>query len=542
MNKLFVFAAAALLLAACSGTPEPESSFQPNPLDPGPDVKSEETPIDERIASLLQESKQQYDEGHIEMAWKMAQQVHGLIVEHKFPVEDEVMALTIEGYCLLALGRIDDYYVTTHGIQEGAISKFQNALKFREEDFRCKLGIGLAKFRRHADSIIKAESLGEGVILLESVREDFKRGLGKDGRPRLKEANRKLELFNGNREALIKLGYIFRDPRTVPLDDKTGAEPKWLGGLSEADSTLAVNDLLFVITDAVEGKEVSSEDRKAFDANAKALADAWRNVRSYWRLQGLTDLQACRDALLAVREMDKKIAEDTGRMVYFWVDRDLTFVFQSLGAFFLDSGLEKARLQAISEGVGADQLEARAKAIYLDDKYDTADKRNSKANYQAALDYTESFVKKHEEFEKLRLLKSDEAEPDKDNSNPFMVDLVRRYQQTMLELVAEEKAVRTRMVLEATVLCVEPLFQISDITEANVWANKLKSMNPDDPIHHFVRATAYFYTDDFETAKSEYEAFMERSSLTDDANRRSIARMRIMQCDQHISRKAGAGE
>ena len=544
MNKLSLFAAAGVLflLAACSGTPEPEDTgFQPNPLtDPGTAV--EETPMDERIASLLQESKQQYDESHLATAFKMAQQAESLIIEHKFPDEDKAMALTIQGYCLLQLGHIDDYLVTTHGIQPGAISKFKEALLIRNSDFRCKLGIALAMFRRHGDNIMKAESLAEGIVLLESVREDFKRGLGKDGKALLKEANRKLELFKGNNESLIALGYIFTDPATVPLGDKTGAKPAWLGSLAEADSTLAINDLLWIIDEAVQGNEMSSADRKAFDENAKALAESWRKVRTYWRLQGLTDLQKSRDALLAVRKVDAEIAEDTGRMVYFWVDRDLTFLFQSLGAFFLDSGLEKARLMAIAEGTATDRIEVRARQIYLDPKYTSSDKTNSKANYEAALSYTKAFVVKHKEFEKMRTLKRDEAEPDKDNSNPFMVDLVRRYQATMDELIQEEKAVRTEMVLEAAVLCIEPLFQLSDITEANIWANELKSMNPDDPIHHFVRATAYFYTNDFETAKTEYDAFMEVSSITYHANRRSIARMRIMQCDQHLARDGGAGE
>jgi hypothetical protein len=35
---------------------------------------------------------------------------------------------------------------------------------------------------------------------------------------------------------------------------------------------------------------------------------------------------------------------------------------------------------------------------------------------------------------------------------------------------------------------------------------------------------------------------MRDSSVTRDANRRSLARMRIMQCDQHLPREAGAGE
>jgi hypothetical protein len=541
MHKHLLIAACACLLAACSGTTEPDSGpFQPNPLNPGPEVKSEETPIDERIASLLQESKQQYDEGHFEMSFKMAQQVEALILEHRFPVEDQVMALTIQGYCMLQMGYVDDYYVSTHGVLDGAVSKFKKGLKERPDDFRCKLGIGLALFRRHGESIKKAELLGEGVIALESIREDFRRGL-KGDKLLLKEADRKLRLFKTNSEQFHKLKYIFTDPTSVPLD-KPEIKPAWLGELTDAESTLAIHDLMWISEDAVDGDVLAESTPKLFDDTTANLANSWRKVRSYWRLQALSDLQNSRDRLLEVREMDTRIAEDTGRMVFFWVDRDLTFVFQSLGAFFLDSALEKARLLAIAEGTPSDRLEIRARQIFLDKNFTNTDKTHSLDNYRAALEYTESFVRKHKQFEKLRLLKSAEAEPDKDNSNPFMVDLVRRYQGVMFDLIAEERAVRRQMVLEAAVLCIEPLFQIKDIEKANSWANEMKAMDPNDPIHHFVRATAYFTVDDFKAALPEYEAFMQRSSITEDESRRSIARTRIMQCEKRISRKAGAGE
>ncbi|MCG3183914.1 MAG: hypothetical protein ICCCNLDF_02024 [Planctomycetes bacterium] len=547
MNKLLVFAVAGAvtLLAGCSGPPDPESELMPNPLQGG--EPAPETPMDERIVDLLQESKQQYDDGHYETSFRLAEQVDRLILENQFPEEDHAMALTIQGYCLLQLGHIDDYFVDTFGIQKGAVSKFKLALDVRGDDFRAQLGIALAQFRRHGDSVLKAEALGSGVVQLEAIREDFKRGLAAadtdEGKARLREASRKLAVFKSNRDKLQALGYIFRDPRTVPLrQDGTSAEAKWLGSLSEKDSIAAVNDMGWILEDALEGTAMSSKDRQVFNDSALALADSWRAVRKYWRLQALKDLQAARDGFLKVRKLDEQIAADTGRMAYFWVDRDLTFVFQSLGAFFLDSGLEAARLKAIAEGVTEDRLEARAKEIYLDKNFVSDDKTESKRNYEAALSYTESFVRKHKQFELLRRQKVDEAQLGDENTNPFMVDLVKRYRSTMDELIQSERALRAQMILEAAALCIDPLFQVGDIRKANAWANELKSLDTDDPIHHFVRATAYFQAAEYDSALSEYKAFMTGSSISEHANRRSLARQRIAQCEQHLSRKAGAGE
>ncbi|MCB9932567.1 MAG: hypothetical protein H6841_04005 [Planctomycetes bacterium] len=547
MHKLFVFAASGMLclLVGCSGTPEPESELMPNPLsggDSGP-----ETPMDERIVDLLQEAKQQYDDGHYDKSMRYAEKAEGLIVEHQFPEEDLAMARIIKGYCLLQLKLIDDYYIDGFGKQAGAITTFGKALEIREEDFRSQLGISLAKFRRHADSVQKAEALAGGIIQLESIREDFRRGLAAadtdQGKALLREAGRKLSVFKGNRDQMTKLGFIFRDPRSLPIGatGPTGTA-KWLGSVSEEDSIKDVNDMDWIMEDALKGEPMSSRDKQGFDFSAAELADSWRTVRKYWRLQALKDLQSARDGFMRVRELDARIAEETGRMVYFWVDRDLTFVFQSLGAFFLDSGLEAARMKAIAEGVSEDRLEARAREIYLDKNFVNEDKIESRRNYEAALTYTESFVRGHKRFEDLRRRRVNEAELGDENANPFMVDLVKRYRTTMDELIESERTLRSQMILEAAALCIDPLFQISDIRRANNWANELKSLDLDDPIHHFVRATAYYQTGDYETALQEYQAFMNGSSISEHGNRRSLARQRIAQCEQHLSRKAGAGE
>ncbi|MEZ5990794.1 MAG: hypothetical protein R3E76_00370 [Planctomycetota bacterium] len=548
MNKLYLFGAAAVLatLVGCRGTPEPESEFQPGPLAPGESV---ETPIDERISDLLQEAKQQYDDGQYPSAFRMAEQAESLITENGFPDEDKALALTIQGYCLLQRGQIDDYYVETFGTQQGAITKFERALKINEIDFRAELGIALAKFRRHGDSVRKAEALSEGVIILESIREDTRRGFKQldapEGKALLQEALRKLNVFKTNREQLIALEYIFTDTTSVKKDkDGKGPKPAWLGTIQESDGTLAVEDMIWALEDAIDERSATDKDKELIQDNATAFIDSWQKVKEYWRMNGLRDLQNARDRFLSVRKNDMQKIEDDDldRMRYFWVDRDLTFVFQSMGAFFLDIGLEKARIKAISEGVTESRLEGRAREIYLDENYVSYEKTQSKRNYEASLDYTMSFVRAHRAFEMLRVNKRDQAESDDSNSNPFLVDLVTRYKAMMDELIQHERGARAYMILEAAATCIEPLFQINDTKRANAWANELQSLNPSNPIHHFVRATAYFQGEDWETAKAEYEAFMQQSSITEDANRRSTARMRILQCEQNLNRKGNAGE
>ncbi|MCA8910726.1 MAG: hypothetical protein KDB82_03390 [Planctomycetes bacterium] len=546
MNKLYVFGSAALLavLFGCSGPPTPESEFQPNPLvaEPG-----EETPTDERIADLLQEAKQQYDDKHYPSAFRMAEQAENLITEYEFPDEDLALAITIQGYCLLQRGQIDDYFVESFGTQEGAITKFRDALKINNEDFRSSLGIGLAQFRRHGDSIRKAESLSNGIIMMEGIAEDARRGFKDIGTPEgkahLDEAHRKLGIFMANRDELIKLGYIFRDTTTVKKDKNgKGDEAKWLGEITEGKGKLVLEDMNWALEDAINEKTATAKDAKLVDDNARTVIQNWQKVKSHWRMRGLEDLQAARNRFLSVRKNDIAKAEELERMRYFWVDRDLTFVFQSLGAFFLDMGLEQARVQAIREGATENRVENRAREIYLDKHFSSYEKEQSKRNYEAALDYTTSFVRAHQMFEMMRINKREAADANDENSNPFMVDLVSRYQNMMDELIQEGRSVRAYMILEAAAMCIEPLFQIRDTKRANAWANELQSLDPSNPIHHFVRATAYFLGSDWETAKTEYEAFMQQSSITQDSQRRSLARMRLLQCDQNLKRSGNAGE
>ena len=548
MHKLSVSVLGVMLvvLVGCSGTPEPESEFQPGPMA-DENSNSPQTPIDQRISDALQEAKQQYDDGHYEASFRYSQQAEALIREHEFPEEELAMSLTIQGYCLLQLGLIDDYYVSTHGMQDGAVTKFGRAIEVREGDFRSELGIALAQFRRHGDSIRKAESLGNGILLLEGIREDFRRGIrAKDEARRgelLQEAQRKFDIFKANRTKLLELGYIFQDPTSVKRNiDGTGPEAAWLGKLSQTETGLLVNDLGWILEDALDGATMTADDVDRFRASGLKIADSWRSARKYWRVAGLTDLQNSRDRLLDVRRRDERLAEDMGRMKYFWVDRDLAFVFQSLGAFFLDSALERARMQAISEGVPEADLETRAKEIFLKDSFEAWEKTESRRNYEAALSFTKSFVERHKEFEDLRRRKVADAEESEENTNVFLVDLVSRYRTMMDELMQEERKVRQQMVLEAAALCIDPLFQINDRRLAIVWANELKSMSQKDPIHLFVAATAYFQDGDYQAAKDNYEGFMQASSITLDSQRRKVARQRIMQCEQYLAREAGAGE
>ena len=547
MSKLSwpLAALVAFVLAGCVGGAQSESEFSSSPLAPGNTV--EETPPPERVSDLLQEAKQQYDDGHYVTALRMGEQAVALIEEFGFPDSDMALAITIQGFSLLQIGRIDDYFVTDHGMQIGAISKFEAALKVRPTDFRAQLGIGLAQFRRHGDHIRKAEVLGEGITLLESIRHDFRNGAAAvgttKGNEQLRDASRKFKTFLTNRAKLVELTYIFRDPSTIKMAaDGVGPEAEWLGNGLESDDAVLVNDMGWILDDAIAGEALKPGDIQVFDRAAVATRDSWQKVRRYWRLRGLKDLQSARDRFLEVRKLDTAIAASSDRMEYFWVDRDLSFVFQSLGAFFLDGGLETARLQAISEGVAERAIESRAREIYLSDDFNSRDKVESQRNYAVALGYIENFVKRHRLFEDMRRRRTTSASQTDDVSNPFMVDLVARYRATMDELIQEERSMRKLMILEAAALCIDPLFQVNDIDKANLWANEIKALDPSSPIHHFVSATAYYANEDWELALDSYTAFMNASSITEDSNRRTHARTRIFHCEQQLRRSAGAGE
>lgn len=529
-------------VAACTTTEQP-AALQANPFSG--EYGSTQTPPEARVADLLQEAKQQYDDRHYPMAFRYAEQAERLIKEHEFTIEDEATAVAIQGFCLLQMKLIEDYAVDSFGRQPGALTKFDKVLKLTPNSFRARLGIALLLFRRHGESIQKAESLDQGVLWLEQIREDTQRALGDgdDRALRAREAVRKFGILAANREKYLKLGYIFRDPNSMPMDDDgKRAEAPWLGTLTQADEELALKDLQWAIEDADKGAEVSATDRNRAMRGASAVADSWRAVRKYWRVKALKDLQDSRDRFLAIRK--ESIAAnkvDKDEPVYFWVDRDLTFVYQSLGGYFLDIGLEQARLKAIAAGRLDDTLEQEARRIYCSDEFKSWEKEQSQKNYKDSLDFTVSFIRAHQKFERTRVDAKERADYDDINANPFLVDLVQRYRATMDELIAEERGMRASMILEAAALCIDPVFQINDTEQALAFAGQLQALSPRNPIHYFVRATAHYTDGDFAAAKPEYAAFLRDSSLTDNAVQRRIARQRAMECDEELRRSGGAG-
>jgi predicted Zn-dependent protease len=250
-------------------------------------------------------------------------------------------------------------------------------------------------------------------------------------------------------------------------------------------------------------------------------------------MDALKDLQSARDGFLRVRKAFPW---------YLWVERDLVFVYQSLGAFFLDIGLQQARRHAVAHGVTPDRIEGETRRIYLSKEFDSWEKRESKSNYDVALQFTESFVRLHQKLEQDRINRRDSADYEDELANPFQVDLVMRFRSTMDELIVEDRDIRVTMILEASALCIEPLFQVNDVRKAEAWATRLQASKPNDPIHHFVRATAYFNVGQYEDAVDSYNAYLKESSPTQDSNRRNLARDRKRQCQFEISRVGNAGE
>lgn len=528
---------ACLALAACStATDTPMSDLRVNPLDPDAG-SSTATPMDVRIPAVLQEAKQQYDDGHYEMALRHAQQAQSLIEQHIYDEGDWTMALNIQGYCLLQIGHIEPYFVRQAGAQDGAITKFKKVRERRPQDFRATLGLALCEFRIHSRHINKADTLTSGMVVLEGSREGIRRAVDADPDEAvrlIRDTRSRLNRFIKLREDLLAHGHVFRDVNQVATinEDRLKNAP-WLGLIDQGREHLNVQDASYTLDDAVRTGKVSEAVAASFRESLQPVVRSWKAVRDYWRLRGLESLQGSRDQLLALR---KQMPE------YFWVDRDLMFVYQSLGAFFLDIGLEQARMQAIANGASENRLESDARRIYLSEDFNTWEKAESGRNYKDALEYTQSFVRKHQDFERLRVGRRDAAEFTDENSNPFLVDVVARYRATMSDVIAEERNMRASMALEAAALCIEPLFQINDTARAEIWASHLQTLKMGDPIHHFVRGTAYYNAGMWEDAIECYEAYNKESSITQDHNRRSHARLRIRQAREALIRSAGAGE
>jgi tetratricopeptide (TPR) repeat protein len=302
--------------------------------------------------------------------------------------------------------------------------------------------------------------------------------------------------------------------------------------MPESEEVLAINEVQWLLDDIINGAAIDEIDRKRGLSAADRMADSWRPVRKYWRLASLKDLQGTRDDFLRI------LKKWPG---YFWGERDLAFIFQSLGGFFLDVGLEQARLKAVADGKHEDGLEDEARRIYLGDDFQPWEKTESKRNYAVALDYNLKFVQSHRRFEELRMSARDAANYDDMNENPFLVDLVQRYHNTMDDLIAKERNMRASMILEAAALCVDPLFQVNDIKQAILLANSIQGLAPNNPIHHFVRATAYYTDHNYEEALASYNAFLKASSIMTDARQRDISRARRAECEQRLRNKPPAG-
>jgi hypothetical protein len=299
-----------------------------------------------------------------------------------------------------------------------------------------------------------------------------------------------LARFKTNRLKLLGYHYVFKDLSKVKPSERAAEQAPLIAlqgpgaGLDEGKESLKLQDVEFTIEDAQAARSLDAGTARAAINDLTAVMASWDKVRQYWRVEALKDLQASRDILLDVRVTAPH---------YLWVERDLVFVYESLGAYFLDIGLDQARKQAAADGTPvADQANA-ARRIYLSKDFKSFEKEESRKNYQVALDFTKSFVYRHQrEVEDVRMEKSNSADVSEIKDDPFTVDLVVRYRATMDDLISEERDIRYRMILEAAALCIEPLFQVGQVRQAETWATSLKANNPRNPIHHFVLATAYY--------------------------------------------------
>jgi hypothetical protein len=552
MSKLEVVLTATiglLLIAGCSMSSETEVDTEEKdtmllrPLDPD-QGENPKTPPPERIAGVLWEAKMQYDDGHYESAFRYAERAATLIVEHDYPEADHALALTIQGYSLHQLGTIEEYYLKPNAtVFPGAVGTFTDARRLAPQDYRPILGMGLARFRLHADKVRKAEVLGEGILSLELLAEELTRAAAaKDTQAvkLLESARSNLARFKTNRLKLLGYHYVFKDLSKVKPSERAAEQAPLIAlqgpgaGLDEGKESLKLQDVEFTIEDAQAARSLDAGTARAAINDLTAVMASWDKVRQYWRVEALKDLQASRDILLDVRVTAPH---------YLWVERDLVFVYESLGAYFLDIGLDQARKQAAADGTPvADQANA-ARRIYLSKDFKSFEKEESRKNYQVALDFTKSFVYRHQrEVEDVRMEKSNSADVSEIKDDPFTVDLVVRYRATMDDLISEERDIRYRMILEAAALCIEPLFQVGQVRQAETWATSLKANNPRNPIHHFVLATAYYNDGQFEKARDSYVAFLKESSVAQDKNRRDAARTRQRECEANLMRSGSAGE
>lgn len=518
-------------------TDQPASDLRVNPLDPDA-TPSPQTDPATRIADALQEAKQTYDDGHYNSSMRWAQTAESLIREHNYPDHDLAIAINIQGYCLLQRGQMEDYFVSPDGHVEGALTKFQKVLQILPKDFRARLGIGLCNFRLHSHMVMKAETLGQGAVSLDSIQYDLVLAFSEADSARradlLRDARRRFAQFTSNRDKLLALHYVFKDVSKNPkFNEDRERDAPWLGTLREGEESGKVLDVNSALETAIAAGSLDSHLHRGAARDIAAVAESWRHVRNYWRKEALVRLQRARDQFLVLYKE---------RPDYFWIERDLAFVYQSFGAYFLDEGLDAAQLQAIKAGTRPERLEAEARRLYLDDSNKAWAKAESGKNYKYALDFIKAFIVSHRQFEMKRIAARDKVDFNDQNSNPFLVDLVSRYRATMEELIVQERNMRASMVLEGAVLCIEPLFQNKDTPLGVRFADDLKALQPRNPIHHLVKATAYFYDADYDLAKQSYEAYLQDSSVTEDLPRRNLARERIRQCEIHAKRNAGAGE
>lgn len=537
-NPIIFSLLAFAFLAACSmSSDQPASDLRVNPLDPD-GTPSPQTDPAIRIADALQEAKQTYDDGHYASAMRWAQTAQNLIIEHQYPTSDLAIAINIQGYCLLQAGQMEDYYVAPEGKVEGALTKFKKVLELVPRDFRARLGTGLANFRLHSHMVAKADTLGQGALALDSIQYDLVKASGeRDSAARaelLRDAHRRFKTFAANRERILEMRGVFKDVSKNPkFNEDRERDAPWLGNIQEGVESMKVLDVGNTLESAIEAGELDASLHRGVAKDLSAISENWRHVRDYWRRSALTRLQTSRDQFLVLYKE---------RPDYFWVERDLAFVYQSFGAFFLDESLDKAQAHAIKAGTRPDRLEAETRRIFLSKEFTLWEKEESRKNYADALRFIKAFIVSHRNFEMKRERARDKVDFNDQNSNPFLVDLVSRYRQTMIELITEERNMRASMILEGAVLCIEPLFQNKDTPLGVRFADDLKALQPGNPIHHLVKATAYFQDADYEKAKLSYQAYLQESSVTQDLPRRTLARERIRQCESNLRREAGAGE
>ncbi len=466
----------------------------------------------ERLDADVKEAASQYDEGHYDKAYKYA------TLAREIDPKD-LRARVIQAYSLMQLGQNDPFFenISMRHVP-GARQLFEDVLKDSPNEFKARQGLAIMAFSEHLvfhdkkmrDFLgmeLELRAFSEKVSSLKTLSPNDPGFFGK-----LSDLRAEYDNFRVRYIRCYETRQYFED--APPISKNPDPKLKLLTGRTWAEDSTYVDAIRFDL------------DQRRFDDAAATLATLREGAKTcafYWEQRSLERLEY---ALKLYTQLESGAPWHAG------TKRDLAFVHVAFGQFWLNKALEDAKRDAATKlaNIPAEREAEVIRSFYCDEgRHDSELRPHVKREFADAIANLREFVRLDEEREKQRVEHVEEQEKIAagDESNIFMNNLVGRFGEEMQFAIKEARSYRKMTILLLIELYTFPIYGVQDFEQATLWVNRLRDIDDRDPIFYFIWASIREQSGDAAGAIEDYDNYLARSSIVEDANRRTVARSRM---------------